>query len=60
MFDLSVYQWKKVWVTGHNGFKGSWLCKVLALAEARVCGYRLALSDTSSIVHCVRRIILLK
>ncbi|GHU63327.1 CDP-glucose 4,6-dehydratase [Clostridia bacterium] len=49
MFDLSVYQGKKVWVTGHNGFKGSWLCKVLALAGARVCGYSLALPDTKNL-----------
>ena len=38
-FDLSFYQGKKVFVTGHTGFKGSWLCKVLANAGAIVTGY---------------------
>ena len=37
-FDLSFYQGKKVFVTGHTGFKGSWLCKVLANAGAIVTG----------------------
>mgnify|MGYP002510713438 FL=1 len=41
MFDLSFYQGKKVFVTGHTGFKGSWLCKILANAGAEVTGYAL-------------------
>lgn len=40
-FDLSFYQGRKVFVTGHTGFKGSWLCKVLANAGAIVTGYSL-------------------
>ena len=40
-FDLSFYQGKKVFVTGHTGFKGSWLCKILANAGAVVTGYSL-------------------
>lgn len=39
MFDLSFYRGKKVFVTGHTGFKGSWLCKMLANAGAIVTGY---------------------
>lgn len=27
-FDLDFYKGKKVFVTGHTGFKGSWLCKI--------------------------------
>lgn len=38
-FDLSFYNGKKVFVTGHTGFKGSWLCKILTNAGARVTGY---------------------
>lgn len=39
---LSFYNNKKVLVTGHTGFKGSWLCKILANAGAVVTGYGLA------------------
>lgn len=41
MFDLSFYKDKKVFVTGHTGFKGSWLCKMLSNAGAIVTGYSL-------------------
>lgn len=41
MFDVSFYKGKKVFVTGHTGFKGSWLCKMLANAGAEVTGYSL-------------------
>ncbi len=40
-FDLSFYKEKKVFVTGHTGFKGSWLCKMLSNAGAEVTGYSL-------------------
>lgn len=40
-FDLSFYKGKKVFVTGHTGFKGSWLCKMLANVGAIVTGYSL-------------------
>ena len=39
--DLNFYRGKKVFVTGHTGFKGTWLCKVLELAGAQVTGYAL-------------------
>jgi CDP-glucose 4,6-dehydratase len=41
MFDLSFYKGKRVLVTGHTGFKGSWLCKILVNAGAIVTGYSL-------------------
>lgn len=41
MFDLSFYKGKKVLITGHTGFKGSWLCQILAMAGADVTGYAL-------------------
>lgn len=37
--DLSFYKDKIVLVTGHTGFKGTWLCKILLNAGARVIGY---------------------
>lgn len=40
-FDISFYKGKKVFVTGHTGFKGSWLCKILSDAGAIVTGYSL-------------------
>jgi len=36
---INFYKGKKVLVTGHTGFKGSWLCKILSLAGADVTGY---------------------
>lgn len=39
--DLNFYKGKKVLVTGHTGFKGSWLCRILYLLGAEVTGYSL-------------------
>ncbi len=39
MLDLSFYKDKKVLITGHTGFKGSWLTELLLLAGASVTGY---------------------
>lgn len=36
-----VYQGKTVFVTGHTGFKGSWLCEWLLQLGSRVAGYSL-------------------
>ena len=33
---LDFYKGKKVLVTGHTGFKGSWLCRILVDAGAKV------------------------
>lgn len=38
---LKFYKGKKVLVTGHTGFKGTWLCKILINAGAKVTGYAL-------------------
>ena len=35
------YKGKRVLVTGHTGFKGAWLCRILKLCGAQVCGYAL-------------------
>ena len=39
MFDDSFYKGKKVFVTGHTGFKGSWITTVLINAGAEVTGF---------------------
>ena len=45
MYNLETckefYQGRRVLVTGHTGFKGAWLCRILALAGAKVTGYAL-------------------
>lgn len=37
----SFYQGKKVFITGHTGFKGTWMCKFLTMLGAEVYGYAL-------------------
>jgi CDP-glucose 4,6-dehydratase len=36
-----MYKDKKVFVSGHTGFKGTWLCHILLYAGAEVTGYAL-------------------
>ena len=43
-----VYKDRKVLVTGHTGFKGSWLCLWLQQMGAEVCGYSLPSPTTPS------------
>ena len=47
--DMSFYKGKKVLVTGHTGFKGSWLCKILVNVGADVTGYSLEPPTTPSL-----------
>ncbi len=39
--DLNFYNGKNVFITGHTGFKGAWLCKILVDLGANVTGYSL-------------------
>lgn len=45
-FDLSFYKGKKVLITGHTGFKGSWMSVILVNAGAEVIGYALEPDDS--------------
>ena len=62
MFDISFYQGKKVFVTGHTGFKGAWLSVMLQNAGADVTGYstcskeELRLSDLCGVLSQIRHI----
>lgn len=38
---MEFYKGKRIFVTGHTGFKGSWLCRILVHAGAIVTGYSL-------------------
>ena len=49
MIDLSFYSGKKVLLTGHTGFKGSWMCQVLLNAGAILTGYSLAPPQTPNL-----------
>src|ERR1035438_1101590 len=39
--NLEMWKGRRVFVTGHTGFKGGWLCETLALLAADVYGYAL-------------------
>lgn len=39
--DFDFYRGKRVFITGHTGFKGTWLCRILISAGAEVTGYSL-------------------
>ncbi|MDR0331100.1 MAG: CDP-glucose 4,6-dehydratase [Chitinispirillales bacterium] len=60
---LDFYKNKTVFITGHTGFKGSWLCRVLKKAGAKVIGSALEPNTSPSlfsqigiakgVYHCV-------
>ena len=52
MFN-NIYKTKKVLITGHTGFKGSWLALWLTKLEAEVCGYSLRPSTTPSMFEAL-------
>lgn len=39
--DISFWKDKRVFLTGHTGFKGSWLCNILINLKANITGYAL-------------------
>ncbi|MGL4986463.1 MAG: GDP-mannose 4,6-dehydratase [Treponemataceae bacterium] len=39
--NLAFYKGKKIFLTGHTGFKGAWLTRILLMAGADVTGYSL-------------------
>ena len=49
----SIYQGKRVLITGHTGFKGSWLTLWLHALGARVSGYALAPLHAEDLAHFI-------
>ena len=38
---FNIYKGKKVFLTGHTGFKGAWLLKILSILKCEVKGFAL-------------------
>lgn len=54
MFDLDFYRGKRVFVTGHTGFKGAWLCRILQKAGAELTGFALPPSTDPSLFSLLK------
>ena len=48
-----TYQGKKVFLTGHTGFKGAWMLKTLSLLGAEVKGFALAPQTPNDLYHLI-------
>jgi len=46
---LDFYKNKNIFITGHTGFKGTWLCRILLKAGANITGYSLMPPTTPSL-----------
>lgn len=44
---LDYYKNKRVFITGHTGFKGAWLTQILLNHGAKICGYSLKADELS-------------
>ncbi|MGM9476216.1 CDP-glucose 4,6-dehydratase [Pedobacter sp. GSP4] len=49
-----TYKGKRVFLTGHTGFKGSWMLKTLHLLGAEVKGYALAPQTEDDLYHLIQ------
>ncbi|MDR2558503.1 MAG: CDP-glucose 4,6-dehydratase [Oscillospiraceae bacterium] len=49
MIKSSFWNKKRIFVTGHTGFKGTWLCRILENLSADVTGYALAPQTTPNL-----------
>lgn len=55
LFDQlkNTYQGQKVFLTGHTGFKGAWLLKLLTMLGANVKGYALAPQTANDLYNLI-------
>jgi CDP-glucose 4,6-dehydratase len=51
---LDFYKNKKIFLTGHTGFKGTWMCQILLQAGAEVTGYALEPPTTPSLFFQIK------
>ena len=51
---LNFYKGKRIFLTGHTGFKGSWLLYLLDSVGAKVTGYSLAPHTTPSLFNSLK------
>lgn len=49
----SAYSGKKIFLTGHTGFKGAWMLKTLSLLGAEVKGYALVPQTTDDLFYLI-------
>lgn len=54
MINLDFYKDKKILITGHMGFKGTWLCKILTDIGAKIVGYSLKPPTTPSLFETIK------
>jgi CDP-glucose 4,6-dehydratase len=53
MLDISFYKNRRVFITGHTGFKGTWLCRILLHAGADVTGFSSGVPTSPSLFEQV-------
>lgn len=51
--DMTFYKGKRVLITGHTGFKGSWLCHILNNLGAKVTGYACEPPTIPNLFHII-------
>jgi CDP-glucose 4,6-dehydratase len=49
MRNFSFYKGKRIFITGHTGFTGTWLCHILLEAGGEITGYGLEAPKTPSL-----------
>ena len=55
MKKFKIFKDKKILITGHNGFKGSWLSIWLSLLGAKVIGVSLKNKNTNNHFNLVKK-----
>jgi CDP-glucose 4,6-dehydratase len=52
--DIKFWKNKKIFITGHTGFKGAWLCMILNHLGADVYGYSIDIPTTPSLFEVLQ------